>query len=113
MAALFRAVGDPALRRARAARNHRAIRLGLVGLSATLIPALLVVEWVGWNGGGDSALVLLLWFLAWAALATSLLFFRCPQCERPFHRTGFMLSAFTTRCLHCGLSLRAANERPR
>lgn len=95
-------------RHARAARVHRAIRLGMVTLSATLIPALWLADLLGAEGPGSVA-VLLAWFVTWAALAVGLFLFRCPQCERPFHRGNGLLDAFTTRCVHCGLSLRPAN----
>jgi hypothetical protein len=98
-------------RHVRAAVVHRAIRLGMVTLSATLLPALWLATWLGRPGAGEEVAVLLVWVLAWVALGTWLLLFRCPQCARPFHRGRGMLSAFTTNCVHCGISLRPANQR--
>jgi hypothetical protein len=95
-----------------ARRKHRAIVLGLLLLSATLLPALFLAHWLD---AGESATlqitVLVLWFVAWAALVVVLFMFRCPQCGRYFHRGSGMLSAFNSRCIHCGISLRPANER--
>jgi hypothetical protein len=109
---MFDPEGLPPPRHVRARLLHRAIRATIVVLSATLLPALFVARWID---RGQSATVqvgtLLLWFVAWLAFAIGLFFFKCPQCRRYFHRGNGVLSAFTTRCIHCGISLRPANER--
>jgi hypothetical protein len=106
--------GEPPPRPARhgdARRRHRALRMGLLGLSATLLPALFVAYLL--DAGQRATLqvgVLVLWFVSWAALVVALFMFRCPQCGKYFHRGRGMLSAFNSRCIHCGIALRPANE---
>jgi hypothetical protein len=99
-------------RHADARRKHRAIRMGLLGFSATLIPALVIAYWIDRGESATAQLtVLVLWFLSWLALVLVLFMFRCPQCGKYFHRGRGVLSAFNTRCIHCGIALRPANER--
>jgi hypothetical protein len=81
----------------------------MVALSATLIPALWLADLYG-APAVESVLVLVLWMGAWIALAAALFMFRCPQCRRYFHRGNGLLNAFTRNCVHCGISLRPAND---
>jgi hypothetical protein len=81
----------------------------MVALSATLIPALWLADL--YEGTVlDSVLVLVLWIGAWVALGVALFMFRCPQCQRYFHRGNGLLNAFTRKCVHCGISIRPAND---
>jgi hypothetical protein len=99
-------------RHADARRKHRAIRMGLLGSSATLLPALFVANWLDHGESATFQLAVLgVWFLAWLLLVVLLFMFRCPQCGKYFHRGRGVLSAFNTRCIHCGIALRPANER--
>jgi hypothetical protein len=103
-------IRHPAERRARGARKHRAIQVALLGLSATLIPALFAARAI-WSTGSAQLAVMVVWLVAWVGFAIALLAFRCPQCGRPFHRDGGMLSAFNDRCVHCAYALTGGNRR--
>ena len=106
--AASRPILHPATRRVQGARRHRAIQVGIVALSAALIPALFAVRAL--VGGGAQIYVMLVFVVGWAALALALLLFRCPQCGKPFHRDGAMLSAFNDRCLHCDFEIRTGGR---
>jgi hypothetical protein len=103
----------PSPRHVRARRYHFTLYFLLVFLCATLLPALFAARALDQEGATLQIGVLVVWVFAWVALAVALFRFRCPQCGKAFHRTGYMLSAFNTRCGHCGLPLRPANDPPR
>ena len=35
----------------------------------------------------------------------------CPKCNKPFGKDGWFMSSFNRKCLHCGLSINADNNK--
>jgi hypothetical protein len=92
--------------RLRAARAHRRIRVGMVAISAAILPVVAVAWWLA-PGNVAAVVVPLVGAVAgWLALGVALFRFRCPSCGRPMHRGGpFGLDLYGTACVNCGLEL--------
>jgi hypothetical protein len=90
------------------ARLHK-LRLWLWGTWLAFLPFMAIVvavqppEWLLMPIG-------ILWFGTWVVLALVHGFYRCPACRHFFNWRLLYGNPFTSRCLHCGVSI---SERAR
>ncbi len=52
-----------------------------------------------------------IWFGTWVVLALVHGFYRCPACRHFFHLRSMYGNAFTSKCLHCGISIHERERR--